>query len=139
MEDDVSRVEIIQQNVQQVPVTLFDELRAGDILFIDSTHVLKTGSDVCFELFDILPRLASGVFVHFHDIFWPFEYPREWVISENRSWNEQYALRAFLTRNDAWEIMMFNDYFGLFERPMIASTYPPFLRSFGSALWLRRR
>ena len=64
--------------IQQVPVATFEALEAGDILFIDSTHVLRTGSDVCFELFEVLPRLASGVLVHFHDMFWPFEYPRLW-------------------------------------------------------------
>jgi hypothetical protein len=67
-----------------------------NVLFIDSTHVLRTGSDVCFELFEILPRLSPGVLVHIHDMFWPFEYPRSWVVEENRSWNELYAVRAFL-------------------------------------------
>ena len=60
---------------------MFEVLEAGDILFINSTHVLRTGSDVCFELFEVLPRLASGVFVHFHDMFWPFEYPRKWAVN----------------------------------------------------------
>ena len=83
-----SRVRIFNLPVQQMAMSFFDALEAGDILFIDSTHVMRTGSDVCFELFEILPRLASGVLVHFHDMFWPFEYPRSWVVDENRSWNE---------------------------------------------------
>jgi predicted O-methyltransferase YrrM len=135
----VSRVRIIDRNVQQAPAELFEGLSSGDILFVDSTHVLKTGSDVCFELFEILPRLAKGVLVHFHDMFWPFEYPREWAIDDNRSWNELYAVRAFLTQNNAWQIVMFNSYMAKFERPMIEATFPEFLRNSGGALWLQRK
>jgi len=119
-------------------VTIYDELEAGDILFIDSTHVLRTGSDVVFELFEILPRLAKGVIVHFHDMFWPFEYPRSWAVEENRSWNELYAVRAFLINNDAWRVLFFNDYMRLFERDLIQRTYPNFLKNSGGALWLEK-
>jgi Methyltransferase domain len=137
--DAASRVHILQHGVQQTPLALFNELEEGDILFIDSTHVLRTGSDVCFELFEVLPNLAKGVLVHFHDMFWPFEYPREWVIDENRSWNELYAVRAFLTNNHDWKVLMFNDYMAVFERPLIETTYPAFLRNPGGALWLQRQ
>ena len=82
--------------VQSAPLSLFSSLEAGDILFVDSSHVSKTGSDVNTILFDILPGLADGVIVHVHDIFLPFEYPKHWVIDERRSWNEQYLLRALL-------------------------------------------
>ena len=92
-------ITILEDNVQEVPLAIFEELRPNDMLFIHSTHVLKTGSDVCFELFEILPRLHRGVFVHFHDAFWPFEYPSDWIMTDNRSWNELYALRAFLMHN----------------------------------------
>jgi hypothetical protein len=132
-------IKVIECGVQNAPLNVFDRLQKNDILFIDSTHVLRTGSDVCFELFEILPRLASGVLVHVHDMFWPFEYPRAWAIEENRSWNELYAIRAFLTNNPDWEIIFFNDFFVRFERPLIESTWPPFLRNSGGALWLRRR
>jgi hypothetical protein len=131
-------VDVLEQRVQDVPVATFEQLTAGDILFIDSTHVLRTGSDVCFELFEVLPRLASGVLVHFHDMFWPFEYPETWVLEDKRSWNELYAVRAFLTDNETWRIVVFNDYLAKFERPMIESTYPAFLRNSGGALWLQR-
>jgi len=134
-----SRVRLLKCPVQQVSLSIFDALQAGDILFIDSTHVLRTGSDVCFELFEILPRLSSGVLVHFHDMFWPFEYPRTWVVDENRSWNELYGVRALLTDNDAWRVLLFNDYLARLERPMIEATYPQFLRNSGGALWLMRR
>ncbi len=137
--DGVANFRVIELPVQQVPEATFEILESGDILFIDSTHVLRTGSDVCFELFDVLPRLASGVLVHFHDIFWPFEYPTQWVIDENRSWNEIYALRAFLSHNAAWRIVLFNDYLAKRERAMIESSYPQFMLNSGGALWLQRR
>ena len=133
-----TNVRIIEMPIQQVPLATFEALEAGDILFIDSTHVLRTGSDVCFELFEVLPRLASGVLVHFHDMFWPFEYPRKWAVDENRSWNELYAVRAFLTNNDDWRIIFFNDYFAKTERKLIAASYPDFLKNSGGALWLQR-
>jgi Methyltransferase domain len=131
-------MQIIEMPIQQVPLSTFEALEAGDILFIDSTHVLRTGSDVCFELFEVLPRLASGVLVHFHDMFWPFEYPRQWAVNDNRSWNEVYAVRAFLTRNEDWRITFFNDYFAKTERKLIAASYPDFLKNSGGALWLQR-
>lgn len=124
--------------VQSAPLELFDELEENDILFIDSTHVVKTGSDVFHELFEILPRLKSGVLVHFHDIFWPFEYSKDWSVKENRSWNELYFLRAFLTGNNQWKIIFFNDFFAKMARPQIEATYPDFLRNPGGAFWLRK-
>ena len=139
MGEAASRVRVFEKPVQQVPLSIFDALQAGDILFINSTHVLRTGGDVCFELFEILPRLSRGVLVHFHDMFWPFEYPRSWSVDENRSWNELYAVRAFLSYNDAWGIVLFNDYLAKLERPMIEATYPQFLHNSGGALWLLRR
>jgi hypothetical protein len=99
---------------------------------------MRTGSDVCFELFEVLPRLAPGVFVTIHDMFWPFEYPRYWAVDENRSWNEIYAWRAFLTGNSQWRIVFFNDYFEKFEKSRIESTFPNFLKNSGGAIWLQR-
>jgi len=130
------QVQYVEKPVQDVSLDIFKELEAGDIVFIDSTHVLKTGSDVCFELFEILPCLRTGVLVHFRDMFWPFEYPRKWAVDENRSWNEIYAVRAFLTDNPHWRIVLFNDYLAKIERPMLEATYPQFLRNPGGALWL---
>lgn len=132
------RAEVIPARVQDVPLSKFEELQSGDILFIDSTHVAKTGSDVNRILFDIVPRVASGVFVHFHDIFWPFEYPREWVY-EGRAWNEDYILRAFLMFNREFEIVLFANYVGQFEREWLAREMPLVLENPGGNLWLRRR
>lgn len=125
--------------VQAVSLALFDELEAGDVLFIDSSHVLRTGSDVCFELLEILPRLASGVFVHIHDLHWPFDYPAGWILQQNRSYNEAYAVRAFLVENPHWEVVFFSDYFAKFEAARIGQTFPYFAGNFGGSLWLRRR
>jgi hypothetical protein len=124
--------------VQDVPLEVFRALQAGDFLFIDSTHVVKTGSDVCHLLFEVLPRLELGVFVHFHDVFWPFEYGREWVLEQNRSWNEIYALRAFLMFNDAFRIRFFNDYFVHHFRDVVAKDYPTLLKNSGGSLWLEK-
>jgi len=132
------KVTILAKPVQEVPLETFDVLESGDILFIDSTHVLRTGSDVWFELCEILPRLRPGVIVHVHDMFWPFEYPRSWSVDANRSWNEVYAVRALLTDTRSWEILLFNDYMAHFEHALISDTYPTFLRNTGGALWLRR-
>lgn len=131
-------VEILAMPVQQVPLGRFDELDAGDILFVDSTHVSKTGSDVNRIVLEILPRLRPGVLVHFHDVFYPFEYPKEWVY-EGRAWNEDYLLRAFLTFNDAWEIVLCNTYLFLFHRETLDRDMPLFRKNPGGGLWLRRR
>lgn len=102
---------LIEDRVQNLDPSIIDILGEDDILFIDSSHVVKTGSDVQFELFELLPRLRSGVIVHFHDVFYPFEYPKEWVVDERKSWNELYFLRSFLMYNNAFEIMFFNHCF----------------------------
>lgn len=136
---DLARHLLFAVPVQEVPVDLFRTLEDGDILFIDSSHVLKTGSDTHHELFEILPVLNPGVHVHLHDIFWPFEYPEAWVLDDNRSWNEAYALRAFLTGNSEFEITFFNDYFGRFCRDLIDGDMPLWGRNPGGSLWLRKR
>lgn len=95
---------LVEEKVQDVPAHVFQTLQSGDVLFIDSSHVAKTGSDVNHIYFNILPLLPKGVRVHIHDIFLPDDYPREWVIDENRSWNEQYVLRALLMYSNRFRI-----------------------------------
>jgi hypothetical protein len=129
-EERVASCKIHSLGVQQIDAELFQTLESGDFLFIDSTHVMKTGSDVCHELFDILPDLKTGVFVHFHDIFWPFEYPADWVMKENRSWNEIYGLRAFLMYNDTFQIEFFNDFFVKNFYDLVEEAYPPHVEKF---------
>jgi hypothetical protein len=96
---------LMEAKVQDVPLSEFAALEAGDILFIDSSHVAKTGSDVNYLYFEVLPRLAAGVRVHVHDIFLPHEYPHDWVIRDNRSWNEQYLLRALLMHSSHFRVV----------------------------------
>jgi len=96
---------LIIKKVQDVPLSYFKKLESNDILFIDSSHVLKIGSDVQYEYLKILPRLNKGVIIHFHDIFLPAEYPKEWILREYRFWNEQYFLQTFLTFNYAFEVL----------------------------------
>ena len=123
-------------------MALIDELQAGDLLFIDSSHIVKTGSDVHFELTEILPRLAPGVVVHFHDMFYPFEYPQRWVSQENHSWNETYFLHAFLMFNPAFRIEFWNHYVATQMRDEVLRLSPGpgkrFLINPGGGLWLRR-
>ncbi len=107
-----------------MPVSTFSTLNKNDILFIDSTHVLKTASDVHYELFSILPSLNKGVLVHFHDIQYPFEYPRPWLFKDNMSWNEIYALRAFLMYNSAFEVVFWNGLFAHRQRELIHKIQP---------------
>ena len=135
---DHDRVRIIRSGVQDVPLEVFAELGAGDLLFLDTTHISKTGSDVNFELFEVLPRLASGVWIHFHDVFPDFEYPPEWVFDENRSWNELYVLRAFMQYNDAFHIVYANLAFAQLHTDLIRTTCPRILDNAGGGLWLRK-
>ena len=96
---------VIVEKVQNLDKSIFTALEAGDILFIDSSHVAKTGSDVNSLFFEILPILKKGVRIHLHDIFLPFEYDKIWVLEENRSWNEQYLLRALLMYSDTFKVL----------------------------------
>jgi hypothetical protein len=92
--------------LQEVPTALFTSLTKGDVLFIDSSHVARIGSDVILEYLQLLPRLPSGVLVHIHDIFIPADYPRWWIERGCFFWNEQYLLEAFLTFNREFEVIM---------------------------------
>jgi len=136
-DSDCQRHEILERKGQDVDVATFDTLRNGDILFVDSTHVAKTGSDVNYLFSTVLPRLHSGVHIHFHDIFYGFEYPKEWVY-EGRAWNEAYLLRAFLQYNTAFKIVFFNTFLEHFYRDQFSESLPLCLRRLGGSIWLRR-
>jgi Methyltransferase domain len=90
----------------EVPLDHFARLEAGDILFVDTTHTVKLGSDVNHIVLDVLPTLAPGVLVHFHDIFLPWEYPRDWFEEMEYYWAEQYLLQAFLAFNSDFEVLI---------------------------------
>ncbi|MBB1127435.1 class I SAM-dependent methyltransferase, partial [Thiospirillum jenense] len=106
---DREQVRLIDKRIQDVPSEVLLALESGDLLFIDSSHVVKCDSDLHHLMFEILPRLQPGVFVHFHDVFYPFDYPSEWL-TNGWYWNENYFLRAFLSYNTEWRIVFFNTY-----------------------------
>jgi hypothetical protein len=134
---DEERVRIHEIAVQDVPFSVFEALGAGDVLFIDSTHVVKAGSDVNHLLFEVLPRLSAGVWIHLHDIFFPFEYPRDWVL-EGRAWHEVYLLRALLTGNDAFEIRWFQSYMWMRHRTLLEGRLPAMAKNPGGNIWLQK-
>lgn len=90
----------------EIPVSEFERLEANDILFVDTTHTVKTGGDVNYIVLDVLPALQPGVIVHFHDIFLPWEYPRDWLETFLFYWAEQYLVHAFLAFNAAFEVLI---------------------------------
>jgi hypothetical protein len=126
--------------VQDVPLSEFQALGENDILFIDSSHVLRIGGDVQYEFLEVIPRLRPGVLVHVHDIYLPFEYRREWVMERSIFWTEAYLLQAFLAFNSAFETVLSTSY--LHHRHPEAmsrafSLYDPSARPPGS-FWMRR-
>jgi len=129
--------EIVRTSVQDVGLEIFKGLKANDILFIDSSHVLKIGSDLSSLLFSILPSLANGVIVHIHDIWYPFEYP-ETLIKEGRIWNEVYFVRAFLQYNKAFEILFFSSYVEKKHDAYLREHMPGYPIGSGASLWLRK-
>ncbi|REE81997.1 methyltransferase family protein [Lutibacter oceani] len=135
-EDDKDSSNIIVDFVQNIDIEVFKQLDKGDILFIDSSHVVKTGSDVHFILFEILPKLKEGVYIHFHDIFYPFEYPKEWVY-KGRNWNENYFLKAFLMYNNDFQIEIFSNYLHTnYEEAF--KNMPLCYNNRGGNLWLKK-
>jgi len=136
-DEDLEKCTLIGDKLQNVPLATFHRLEANDILFVDSSHVSKIGSDVNRIVFDILPILKPGVLVHFHDVLWPFEYPMWWIV-EGKAWNEAYLLRAFLQYNSHFEIVLFNSFVGHTFKEFIESSMPIFLRNTGGSLWLRK-
>ena len=131
-------VEIIVSPVQDVDIARFTELEPGDILFIDCSHVVKTGSDAHHLITRVLPVVPTGVYIHIHDMFWPFEYPRVWI-EEGRVWTEAYLLHAFLLFNQEFEIVFFNDWMAAQHYDLMVHEVPALAQGAGGALWLRRR
>ena len=106
-------VEVIQKRVEEIDVDFFSCLEANDILFIDSSHTVKFGSDVCYEFLEVLPTLRPGVWVHVHDIFFPQDYPAEWLLKRRLALNEQYLLEAFLSFNREFQVALANHWLTL--------------------------
>lgn len=129
---------LVTEKVEDLDVSFFDRLGPGDILFIDTSHVARIGGDVTYLLLEVVPRLEPGVLVHVHDIFLPFEYPREWVVDLQRFWNEQYLLHAFLAFNREFEVVLANHYLGRCHRDVLVETFPNSPWWGGGSFWIRR-
>lgn len=133
---------VIRERVETLPIEFFETLEADDILFIDSSHVLRTRGDVFYEYLQILPKLKSGVIIHIHDIFIPFEYPKSWLVKERWFWTEQYLLQAFLVYNSAFEVLLALNYLAQHHREELNHCCPVFDKQknrVASSFWIRRK
>lgn len=131
---DGDKLTLRPERVQDVPLSVFQELGPRDILFIDSTHVCKVGSDVNRLVLDIIPSLHPGVVIHFHDMLWPFEYFKEWVY-RGWWWTEAYLVRALLTHNPRLTIVVFLDYLAKMHTAVYNQLLPQ-AKCPGGSLWL---
>jgi predicted O-methyltransferase YrrM len=133
----ITRLDV--RKVQELEPAWFDQLQAGDILFIDSSHVCKTGSDVNHLYLNVLPRLRPGVIVHIHDIFLPGDYLQSWVMEENRSWNEQYLVQVMLQHSQRYRVL-FSSYYAFLRFPQLlaeALAHRAGHAFAGGSLWLQ--
>ena len=131
---------LLTTEVEKLPLSDFEKLQENDILFIDSSHILRIGGDVYYEFLEILPRLKKGVVVHIHDIFSPSEYPREWVMDEHTFCTEQYLLQAFLAFNDSFEVLWGGHYMHLNHPDKLEKAFSSYRREGKSprSFWIRR-
>ena len=133
-------IELITKRVEEIDLDFFSSLKANDILFIDSSHTVKFGSDVCFEFLEVLPNLKPGVWIHVHDIFFPHDYPEEWLIKRRQAWNEQYLLEAFLSFNSQFSVQLANYWICLDHLDEAARLWRRALsQNYGAcSLWMKR-
>jgi len=131
----------IEKRVQSLSLDTFTQLGQDDILVIDSSHVCKTGSDVNHLILNVLPMLAPGVVIHFHDIWLPDEYPFEWAVEQGRNWNEQYLLQAFLQFNDSFEVVWSTIKMDRTFSSELRSVFPERFEGLGGggSFWIRRK
>lgn len=130
---------LLPKKVEEVETSFFDRLSASDCLFIDTSHVVKTGGDVNYLFLQVLPRLQPGVLVHVHDIFLPREYPQEWLFERRRFWTEQYLLQAFLVFNQEFEVLISSAYLKEYFLPQLQAVFPKAAPWQGGSFWMRRR
>jgi predicted O-methyltransferase YrrM len=129
------------EQVQDTPLEVFEQLGSGDVLFVDTSHTVKTGGDVVWIYGEIVPRLRPGVVVHIHDAFIPGDYPEPWV-SEGWGWNEIYLLKAFLAFNADFEVLFGVQWMLQNEPDLVERAFPGFVHHrerAGGSLWIRRR
>jgi hypothetical protein len=134
-----SDVKLCRLPVQDVSLGEFESLCENDILFIDSSHVCRIGSDVQFLFLEVLPRIRPGVVVHVHDIFIPVEYPKQWVIDWHRFWNEQYLLQMFLSFNTVFEVLWAGQWMHIKHPDLLMKAFPSYKPGVSPAsFWFRR-
>lgn len=131
---------LIRQRVENVPMSELTALSANDILFIDSSHVIRIGGDVQYEFLEIFPRLQPGVLIHIHDIFLPAEYRRELVVNEHRFYSEQYLLQAFLAFNNTFRVLWASSYMHLRHPDKLEAAFGSYDRSrrWPGSFWMQR-
>jgi hypothetical protein len=133
---------IVRKKVEDLELSLFQSLGPNDVLFIDSSHMVRPQGDVLFEFLEILPLIKSGVLVHVHDIFSPRDYPREWIVNDHKLWNEQYLLEAFLSMNDRFEVIGALNYLSHHHVELFRNACPVFAKEAGrepGSFWMRRK
>ena len=134
------KARLIVDKVENVPLSEFEALERDDILFLDSSHTVRIGGDVVYEILEVLPRLKKGVLVHVHDIFLPQEYPKEWVLGRYTFWNEQYLFHAFMAFNSDFETLWSGGCMHVAHPEELAHYFPdydPDKQGAGS-YWIRR-
>ncbi|MEM8946245.1 MAG: class I SAM-dependent methyltransferase [Planctomycetota bacterium] len=132
--------ELVKSKVEDLPLSTFEDLEQNDILFIDSSHTVHIGGDTVFEILEILPRLKPGVHIHIHDICFPFNYPKSFVVDRLNFWAEQYMLQAFLAFNSAFQVRWSLTYMQAYAPDALHKAFPyfkPGIRNMGSA-WIER-
>ena len=130
--------QLVTAKIEQIPLSEFSVLQESDILFIDSSHLLKIGSDVHYEFLEIMPRLNRGVVVHIHDIFLPAEYPRDWVMREHLFYNEQYLLQAFLAFNESFEVLWAGSFMHLSHPRELQTAFNSYDGGWPGSFWMRK-
>jgi len=134
-------IELIQRPVETLGLDVFSQLQSGDILFIDSSHAVKFGGDVYREFLEILPSLRPGVWIHVHDIFFPHDYPAEWLMEKRIAFSEQYLLEAFLAYNHSFSVQMANHWLGLDHSMDVECLWPDSCRDGrvkSASFWMRK-
>ena len=136
-QEDKGKIRVVPHRLQEIDIGEFEALDENDILFVDSTHVSKINSDVNRIFFEVLPRIRSGVHIHFHDIIYPFEYPKEWVY-DGRAWNEAYMLRTFLQYNREFRVVLMNTFMERYYESFFREKMPLCLENPGGSIWIRK-
>jgi len=132
------KLEHIAQKIEDVDLSLFSNLKENDLLFIDGSHVIRTGGDVSFLMLEVLPRLPKGVIIHIHDIYLPFEYPKEMIVDRLLFWTEQYLLQAYLAENNHTEVIFGTHFMSQAYPELVKKTFPKAHWWGGVSFWIRK-